>query len=751
MPLSPTKLKFVDARCFYAAVFLIIAQILFATSLRAQSSELPNIVLMMADDMGMGDTSAYQDITGNSDTMQIFTPHMDALARTGIRFTDAHTPTSRCSGTRYGLMTGRYPWRNRLKHWVLFGAQGDPMIESDRPTIATLLKDNGYRTGMVGKWHIGLRYRQSNGKPADAWKDADLTKPLYDTPLDHGFDYCRFTSRSHGTSGVSTGKKSTKNGANQSVGPGHIHGRTAVSATGDGKRLKPDDDPDAYLLNKLGSRHTDHAISFLNECVSGETKTNPFFLYFASNSNHGPYTPESKIAGKPVKGASRNVAGDVMPAWKNGKSKQPSPKIDLRHDYIYENDVILGTLVDYLQSTDDPRRPGRPLIENTIVIFTSDNGAERKATYATGPFRSNKGSAYEGGHRVPLIVSWPIGDVGDGDAETKGQDSSVLIGLQDMFATFSEIVGAKMPTLQTGAKGGEDSTSMLAALRGESILHGPLFHNDHNAAKDHAATAFRHDDPTVAGKIAVGKWKLFFDANLIRKGTAAPTELYELASDPQEENDRLNDPKLQSLIAELTRLALLHRNSGGHRNVLFAPSNRTTLNWMASDSPLENTIDLRPQFADSQDCRVSVDLNVARRALRMNLTAVRRDEVIANQKFHINERGLGISGGNVHQVDSGEGITITFDQDVLVESAAIVAGNGHAGGFYRVGEASPLAIYCVDDDIDANDQSGVISDIGVLPAGHVLRFDSRPHFGVEATGQWRLGSLTIRLLTDTQK
>ena len=149
----------------------------------------PNIILMMADDMGLGDTSAYQSFTGNSDHEQIHTPNMEWLARMGIRFTDAHTPASRCTLTRYSLLTGRYSWRNRLKHWVLFGVQGDPMIESDRPTIGTLLQQHGYRTALVGKWHVGLRYRRSNGEPAEGWADADLTQPMFDTPLDHGFDF----------------------------------------------------------------------------------------------------------------------------------------------------------------------------------------------------------------------------------------------------------------------------------------------------------------------------------------------------------------------------------------------------------------------------------------------------------------------------------------------------------------------------------------------------------------------------------
>ncbi|QDT09215.1 sulfatase family protein [Planctomycetes bacterium K23_9] len=721
--------------------------LLFATCLTIASADdpLPNIVLMMADDMGMGDTSAYQNITGNSDQWQIHTPSMERLARMGMRFTDAHTPTSRCTGTRYGLMTGRYPWRNRLKHFVLFGAQGDPMIERDRPTIATLLKDSGYSTGMVGKWHIGLRYRRSDGKPAAGWEDADLTQPIFDGPTDHGFDYCRFTSRSHGTSGVSPGNKKAKNDPNQSVGPGHIHGRIVVSATGDGKRLKQPSDPDAYVLDKLGSRHSDHSIQFMTQCVTGESQPKPFFLYYASNSNHSPYTPDDQIGGQAVSGAARNVAGKPMAAWKNKKSKKPSPKTDLRHDFIFENDVVLGRMIDYLQRTDDPRRPGHTLIENTIVIFTSDNGAERNADYATGPFRSNKGSAYEGGHRVPLMVAWPAGQVGDGNDQTPGRSSDQLTGLQDMFATFSDVLGKPLPDLRRGQKGGEDSTSMLAAWRGETIQRGPLFHNDHNEAKDKAAMAMRIDNPVVDGAVVPGKWKLFCDATLIRSGNIEPTELYDLIADPQEQNNVVNDASRKPLAEQLASTAALHRHCGGHRMVSLANHASVTLAW-ADAYQDDDSISLAAGTQSAPTAFFSVDLSHNGPPVTMNLTAFRRETKLEKATFDVNSRGLGIVGGKVAQVDYREAIVLTFSKDVLIQSVAIVAGNGQAGGFYQVGDKAPLAIYCTDDDIDFNDQSGVISDIGVVKAGETLRLDSSPHYGVEAPGRWRLGALTLRQL-----
>ena len=133
------------------------------------------------------------------------------------------------------------------------------------------------------------------------------------------------------------------------------------------------------------------------------------------------------------------------------------------------------------------------------------------------------------------------------------------------------------------------------------------------------------------------------------------------------------------------------------------------------------------------------------------MTIVAESETGQNEPpaFSVNNRGLGISGGDVQQVDNGEAILISFDRDVIVESAAIVAGNGTCGGYYQVGDAGRLAIYCIDGDIDAQDQSGVLSDIGVLKNGQILKLDSSPHYGVEAKGRWRLAALTLRLPTAT--
>ena len=682
---------------------------LLPLAVSGQFLDRPNVVLFMADDMGMGDSSAYQFFTKNSDAQQVHTPAMQKLANMGMLFTDAHTPSSRCTPTRYGLLTGRYPWRARMKHWVLFGVQGDPLIEEDRPTLATLFRSCGYATAMVGKWHLGLRYTRQDGRPAAGWEDADLTKDVFDGPCDHGFDFARFTSRSHGTSGPDAGTTGTKSGKNkkgsrntttQSIGPGHIHNRRIIGATGQGKQLIQTGE-NAYDLHSLGSRHSDHAMEFLNQHLRNrETSFDPFFLYYPSNSNHGPYTVDEEIGGRKIKGAGRMISGDPT---------------SIRLDYIYENDVALGRLLDFLEKTKDPRRPSRKLIENTIVIFTSDNGAEVKSKTATGPVRSNKGSCYEGGHRVPFIVSWPEGKIGNGDPKSPGEKSEQLIGLQDLYATFSKILNVNLPNLRKGEKGAEDSFSILPALKGKTIPSRPMFYNDHKEQTDGAACAMRFDDPLVDKRIVRGKWKIFFDASLLRESKINPIELYNLATDPLETENLLKKPELKSLVKKLVSTALLHRTIGGHRFISIAPVRRINYDW-TKPKPLQ----------------ASLTLSISGKG------------GIPVQKSD----GLGIEGKESSRIDIGEGIALRFEQDVLIESIGLKAGKGSCGGSVLKAKNSPLAIYCIDGDNDAQNQQGLITDLGILKKGERIVLTPSPHLGVEAPGSWKLQSLTVRPLND---
>ena len=499
----------------------------------------PNIIIFLADDMGMGDTSVYHDWTGNKDDRQLHTPNMERIANMGIRFLDAHSPHSRCSTSRYALLTGRYCWRTSLKHWVLFGVQCPPLIEKSRPTLASFLRQHGYRTGMVGKWHLGLSYRRKDGTVADGWEDADLTKPLADGPVDHGFEFFYGISRSHPTSGPG-GKY--PNTPEQKRGPGWIHNRRIVGATGKGKQLDG-----SYVLDEIGPVLHARSFEFLRSATAAKK---PFFLYFASPANHTPHTPCKSLAGRKVAGASRNVDG--------------SPTGGVRLDFVHENDVQVGLLLDYLQRTNDPRRPGHRLLDNTLFVFASDNGAENRSKTATGPLRSHKGSTYEGGHRIPFFASWPAGNIGDGRPRTRGATSNRLLALNDLFATFAEILEKPLPELSKGEIGAEDSISQLRALRGQdSPPRAPIFPNDHVEASKkmsdkRAVVAVRSNASPIKGQ-----WKLFLDHRFATEGTLHPFALYNIAEDQFELQNLLNDDASKEALEFLLHEAHKARGNNG--------------------------------------------------------------------------------------------------------------------------------------------------------------------------------------------
>ena len=539
----------------------------------AQPVEKPNVIVFLADDMGLGDTSAYQDFTGNPDASQIATPQLERLSRAGIRFTDAHTTSSVCSPSRYSLLTGRYSYRSSLKFGVLFGIHRDPIIEPERPTLATFFRDNGYATSLIGKWHLGVNYRDANGQPVDSavtgegaghWAAADLTQPLARSPLDHGFDYFYGTDRSNDTAGPLP----AENGPNQAEGPGwlesiegpHGFGVYVTGATGNGKELDG-----SYVHAAVGKDKHAKAMTWLNGHLA-DRSDQPFFLYYASHANHVTHDPSDFIDGTRVAGAGR---------YKNGSAS--GPYTAARRDVIHENDVVVGKLLDWLETTPDPRRPGHMLADNTIFLFSSDNGAELNSPVATGSLRSNKASVYEGGHRVPFIASWPAGGFGDGDASDPGLQSPALISLVDLYATFAELLGAALPSPEKGEPGAEDSFSRLAALRGQADrLRPPLHLNEHKDAGGAGQTparawlALRFDHLRVGGQDLPGHWKLLIDNGLILGNPANddPRQLFEIQTDLRESRDLFADPAFQPIRDALYQRAVEEFERGHSRRTL---------------------------------------------------------------------------------------------------------------------------------------------------------------------------------------
>jgi len=381
----------------------------------APAGRKPNIVYILADDMGYGDLGC------QNPKSKIPTPNLDRLAAQGVRFTDAHDPTAVCTPTRYGILTGRYCWRSRLKSGVL-GGFSPPLLETGRLTVAALLKQHGYATACVGKWHLGLAWPakggEAKGKKANE-EEVDYAKPITDGPCTHGFDYFYGIAASldmppyvfienDRAVAVPTGRQEAQKGQYVRAGP---------------------KDPD-FVLDQVLPRLARKAVGWIGQQAGGGA-ARPFFLYFALNAPHTPIVPAAEFKGK-------SGAGDYG-------------------DYVFEVDWVVGEVLKVLDQ--------HKLADNTLVIVTSDNGPERLAYeriqqyqhYSMGDLRGLKRDTWEGGHRVPYLARWP-GKIRPGSV------SGEVICQTDLMATAAAIVGAKLPP-----DAGEDSYSILPALLGEKL------------------------------------------------------------------------------------------------------------------------------------------------------------------------------------------------------------------------------------------------------------------------------------------
>ncbi len=361
----------------------------------------PNIVLILCDDLGYGDVRAF------SPESRIPTPRMDALAREGMRFTDAHSPSSVCTPTRYGLLTGRYCWRSRLKSGVL-GGYSPALIEPGRETIASMLKQQGYRTGGFGKWHLGLGTAEK----------IDYRQPFSPGPLEQGFDeYFGIPASLDMPPYVFIDGNRVQEQPTATIAD---NGETKRGPFWRGGPIGP-----SFRMEDVVPKSTARACQFIAAAAKAKT---PFFAYVPLS---GPHTP-----------------------WVPSKPYQKKSKAGLYGDFVEEIDASIGKIVDQLQSSG--------VAGNTLLIVTSDNGApwekrdslEAAGHWAPGKWRGQKSDIQEAGHRVPFIVSWP-GKVKGGTA------SSQLLCHTDIFATIAEVTGVK---LADGAA--EDSYSFAPVLRG---------------------------------------------------------------------------------------------------------------------------------------------------------------------------------------------------------------------------------------------------------------------------------------------
>ena len=471
------------------------------------AAERPNIIVILADDQGFGDLAA------NNPQSKIATPNLDALAKGGLRFTDGHTSSGVCTPTRYSLLTGRYHWRSRLQSGVL-GGFSSPLIAKDRLTVAGMLKQQGYTTACFGKWHLGMSFPITGGGFADDGGEysktpknvgaIDFAGDIAGGPVDHGFD--------------------TYFGISASLDmPPFVwikdRRMTEIpSATKTWIRTGPAG-PKFEAIDVLPSV-IDHAIDFIDAQKKADP-AKPFFIYVPLNAPHTPIVPTKEFQG--------------------------SSGISPYADFVKQVDHDVGRLLASLEK--------QGLADNTLVVFTSDNGCSTAANIPelqkaghepSYIYRGNKADLYEGGHRVPFVVRWP--------GKVKPGVSNALVGQIDFLATFAEITGASVPAVMA-----EDSVSFLPVLRGEKseVRQGII-------------------SQSINGSFAIrdGQWKLCLSAGSggwsspkpgPEEAGLPPVQLYDLSKDPGErKNLQAEFPeRVAAMKAELEKTIARGRSTPG--------------------------------------------------------------------------------------------------------------------------------------------------------------------------------------------
>jgi arylsulfatase A-like enzyme len=424
---------------------IVMMSVALAITACSATATKPNIVYILADDMGPGDVKAY-----NSEC-KFPTPNLDRLAVEGMKFMDAHSNSSVCTPTRYGILTGRYAWRTFLKTGVEHGHDMH-MIDPERETVASFLKKQGYATACVGKWHLGMDWTSTDGKEIAQTmpRNVDFTVPMKNCPLDVGFDYYFGIAAS-----LNMDPHAYIDGRLIQGTLEFLEDKDAVKARGF-IGAKPGWAAKEFVQSQVLPDFTKKTCDWIRENAD-----QPFFVYMPLNSPHSPIVPSSAFEGK----------SGVTP----------------HGDFCMETDWAVGEVLKTLDELG--------VAENTIVIFTADNGtspgskfehAQAKGHYSSWIYRGLKGTTWEGGHRVPFLVRWPEG-------VKAGTVSEQLICTTDLMATVAEISNIELPE-----NVGEDSVSFLPALKGKEIPNignrGVVHHSD-------------------SGKFSIrrGKWKLLFD------------------------------------------------------------------------------------------------------------------------------------------------------------------------------------------------------------------------------------------------
>lgn len=459
----------ISPRTLPAILLVPFVVLLGSCSPEAPSPEKPNIVFILADDMGYGDVGAYNPAS------KIPTPHINRLADQGMQFMDAHASASVCVPSRYGLVTGRHPHREQTDEW-----RERPLTRPDQATIATLLRNRGYATYMVGKWHLGF----------EGGTNYDCSQPLQGGPIDRGFDHYfgipasldqppYFYIRDDGCAAAPT---DTTEG-NQS--------EEAIWTDIQGAFWRAGNVAPNFRHDEVLPRFSKETVSYLNAHQEERGQT-PFFMYLALAAPHTPWLPPDSLRGTSDAG--------------------------LYGDFVTQVDQAVGRVLNALDRLD--------VSSNTLVIFTSDNGPvwyeedeERFGHRSTHRYRGMKADAWEGGHRVPFIARWP-------DRIPEGTTSDQLLSFTDMPATFADLAG---PALSPDSTDGHNARPVFTAERDSIERDGAVFQSTYYLAV--------RDGPwkLIPG---LGSGGFISTPNTRAPDPGEPDgQLYHLGNDPAEQNN----------------------------------------------------------------------------------------------------------------------------------------------------------------------------------------------------------------------
>lgn len=463
-----------------------------ASAIAAAELPLPNILLIVADDLGYGDVGCYND------QARIGTPHLDRLARDGMRFTDAHSPSTVCTPTRYSVLTGRMAFRIPYRG-VFTGVGGPCLIRPDQLTLPQMLRDRGYRTALVGKWHVGLSFLDQEGRRieqggVEGVKRIDYSRAIPDAPIHRGFDEFFGTACCPTTDFL----YAFIEGDRIPVPPVEQLDKRTLPKHPYAYDNRPGLVAPGFDLEEVDNLFLARSRAFLEKHVRHH-RDQPFFLMHATQAVHLP-----SFAGRAFRGKSS--------AGPHG-------------DFIFQLDQIVGELLATLDQLD--------LADRTIVVFSSDNGPETTTVVrmrtdhghdGARPWRGMKRDQWEGGHRVPLLVRWP-GRI------SPGKVSDQTVCLTDLMATFAAITGASLPDAAA-----EDSFDISPVLLGSD--HG-------RPIRDYTL----HQTSSLALAIRRGPWKYLdhrgsggndYENELLKPfalpdaAPDAPGQLYHLLDDPGE-------------------------------------------------------------------------------------------------------------------------------------------------------------------------------------------------------------------------